>query len=89
VGGWSTQLRVMRSSAQFRGWMSSLGYAGARARQVSFFSFEVSKLGGSGGNCCSHFIPWEEGGCLPEAAVSGSFAFCLQSLVGEGYSSFP
>ena len=26
-------------------------------------------LQGSGGNCCSDFILWEAGGCLPEAAA--------------------
>ena len=35
----------------------------------SFFFFEVTKLQGSGGNCCSDFILWEAGGCLPEAAA--------------------
>ena len=35
----------------------------------SFFLFEVTKLQGSGGNCCSDFILWEAGGCLPEAAA--------------------
>lgn len=37
----------------------------------SFFLFEVTKLQGSGGNCCSDFILWEAGGCLPEAAARG------------------
>ena len=37
----------------------------------SFFSFEVTKLQGSGVNCCSDFILWEAGGCLPEAAAHG------------------
>lgn len=46
-----------------------------------FSRLKSLSLGGSGGNCCSHFIPWEEGGCLPEAAGSGSFAFCRQPLV--------
>lgn len=31
----------------------------------SFSLFEVTKLQGSGGNCCSDFILQEAGGCLP------------------------
>lgn len=65
---WRAQLQVTRSSAQFGEWMSSLG-KGKKKCHFSFFLFEVTKLQGSGGDCCSDFILWEAGGCLPEAAA--------------------
>lgn len=45
VDSWRTQLRMMRSSAQFGGWMGSLGYAGRRACQVSFSRLKSLSLG--------------------------------------------
>lgn len=60
----------MRSSAQFGGIDE---FTGERKKHVTFlFSpFEVTKLQGSGGNCCSDFFLREAGGCLPEAAARG------------------
>lgn len=49
-------------------------FTGERKKKSCHFSsflFEVTKLQGSGGNCCSDFILWEAGGCLPEAAAHG------------------
>lgn len=76
----------MRSSAQFGEWMSSL----ERKKKMSlfFFLFEVTKLQGSGGNCCSDFILWEAGGCLPEAAACRVICIACP-LVLKGSSSFP
>lgn len=68
-------------SCRWWGHQRSLGngwvFTGERKKKntchFSFFSFEVTKLQGWGGNCCSDFILWEAGGCLPDAAAHGSF----------------
>lgn len=69
----STQLQLMRSSAQFGGtrWVHWGKGKKKKTCHFSFFLFEVTKLQGSGGNCCSDFILWEAGGGLPEAAAGG------------------
>lgn len=70
---WGEELGV--HSCRWRGHQHSLGngwvHSGKEKKKChfSFFLFEVTKLQGSGGDCCSDFILWEAGGCLPEAAA--------------------
>lgn len=74
AAGWESVERTAADgevTAQSGEWMSSLGKGKNNNMSLSFFLFEVTKLQGSGGNCCSDFFLWEAGGCVPEAAAHG------------------